>query len=183
MWMYRFTPKFCQGAPGVLIQQWDCARKDGHGPGSDCLTEAEKRGAGSSEELLDELQSLHRQRYGAFFSRRTRPLDPSRVPLALQSLPPYAEIRGISDDIRRDRLVENAPSVAKADLLALIPKFNKQFDAWLAGPEADAGEWSDEYILHFRTCGLPMTICPQCDVTEDPRTRFAVTHFDPCLEP
>lgn len=91
----------------------------------------------------DELQ----KRYGGFFERRTVPLDEKKVPLAFRPLIPYAEIWGVSDDGFRDELVEGAPPVAKADLLALGRKYDNQFDPWLAGPEADSPyDLSAEYL-------------------------------------
>jgi hypothetical protein len=87
------------------------------------------------------------RRYGHFFKCRTVPLDEKKVPPALRSLIPYAEIWGVGDDIDRCLLVERAPPPAKADLLALIGEFNPQFDEWLAGPEADSPfNLSAEYV-------------------------------------
>lgn len=87
-----------------------------------------------------------KRRYGEFFRPRTVPLDEKKVPPALRSLIPYAEVWGVKDDVDRCLLAEGAPPVAKADLLALIGEFNPQFDAWLAGPEADSRPLSAEYV-------------------------------------
>lgn len=87
-----------------------------------------------------------RRSYGEFFQLRTVPLDEKKVPPALRSLIPYAEIWGVKDDVERCLLVERAPTAAKADLLALIGEFNPQFDKWLAGPEADSLPLSAEYV-------------------------------------
>jgi hypothetical protein len=43
-------------------------------------------------------------------------------------------------------LVEGAPAVAKADLLALRGEFDNQFDPWLAGPESYSRPPSAEYL-------------------------------------
>ena len=94
-----------------------------------------------------------KRRYGNFFEPRTEPLDEKKVPPAFRSLIPYAEIWGMSDDIYRDELVDGAPPVAKADLLALGREFDAQLDSWLAGPEADSPyNLSAEYLAftHMR---------------------------------
>jgi hypothetical protein len=92
------------------------------------------------------------RRYGAFFERRTVPLDEKKVPLAFRPLIPYAEIWGIGDDGYRGELVDGAPPAAKADLLALGGEYDRQFDPWLAGPEADSLPLSAEYLAftHLR---------------------------------
>jgi len=86
------------------------------------------------------------RRYGAFFERRTAPLDAKQVPPAFRLLIPYAELWGIGDDIYRDELVENAPPAAKADLLALGGEFDTPLDSWLAGPESYSRPLSAEYL-------------------------------------
>lgn len=88
-------------------------------------------------------QELQR-RYGNFYSRRTA-LDPARVPAPLRPLVPYAEVWGVTDDVEREELVEASPPVARQDLLELIATYDPQFDAWLAGPEADSPP-SPEYL-------------------------------------
>lgn len=90
----------------------------------------------------DDLQ----KRYGGFFECRTVPLDEKKVPSAFRPLIPYAEIWGVSDDGYRGELVEGAPPTAKADLLALGSEYDRQFDPWLAGPEADSRPLSAEYL-------------------------------------
>lgn len=87
-----------------------------------------------------------KRRYGNFFERRTEPLDEQKVPRPFQPLIPYAEIWGVKDDGYRDELVEDAPSAAKADLLALGDEYDNQFDPWLAGPESYSRNPSAEYL-------------------------------------
>jgi hypothetical protein len=87
-----------------------------------------------------------KHRYGEFFERRTAPLDAKKVPPAFRLLIPYAEIWGVSDDIFRDELVDGAPPIAKADLLALGGEFDAPLDSWLAGPESYLRPLSAEYL-------------------------------------
>jgi len=86
------------------------------------------------------------RRYGSFFQRLTSPLDADGVPEVLRALLPYAELWGIGDDVARDELVRIAPSEARQDLLAILDDYDDDFDAWLAGPEADAASFSPEYL-------------------------------------
>ncbi|MFI9836280.1 hypothetical protein ACIHFD_04555 [Nonomuraea sp. NPDC051941] len=85
------------------------------------------------------------RRYGAFYARRV-PLDEDHAPANLRALVPYAEIWGIGDDVDRDNLVESSPPEAREDLRELNETYWREFNDWLAGPEADAKSYSREYI-------------------------------------
>ena len=86
------------------------------------------------------------KRYGAFFIRRTHPLDVESVPTPLRPIVAYAEIWGVSDDYDRERMADGAPDIAKADLIALIDRYNSDLDEWLAGPESYSETPSREYL-------------------------------------
>lgn len=88
-----------------------------------------------------------RKRYGRFYKRR-RKLDASLLPAELQPLAPYAEVWGVGDDYEREELVDNAPEVAKKDLLALLAYkngLNTPLTKWLA-ENGDALLHTDNYV-------------------------------------
>jgi len=100
------------------------------------------------KEKVDALTSGElRNRYGSFYDASSKVhINSGRVPPTLHSLIPYAAIWGISDDLERENLVESAPRVAREDLIRLVDAFQDELDEWLAGPEADEGNPSDEYV-------------------------------------
>ncbi len=61
---------------------------------------------------------------------------------------PYAEFWGIADDWTREDLVKSAPPGARENLKQVVAAFDNAMDEWLAGPEADASDPSDEYIAY-----------------------------------
>jgi hypothetical protein len=94
---------------------------------------------GSGEEL--------RARYGLTAANRpTIVLDPARVPAALRPLIPLAERFGISDDLIRADVIAVTPAGELRALSEAVEAEAEAFDAWLAGPEADGPEYSEEYI-------------------------------------
>jgi hypothetical protein len=88
-----------------------------------------------------------RLRYGSFYnSSPTLKLAGERVPEKFRPLIPYAEFWGISDDRLREGLVTRAPAEALQNLKAVVGAFDNALDEWLAGPEADEPDPSDEYV-------------------------------------
>jgi len=73
-------------------------------------------------------------------------LNPRRVPEPLRKLIPLAEKFGISDDLIRDDFFAKTPKRELTDLKNTLTEFENLLDEWLAGPEADGPEYSDEYI-------------------------------------
>ena len=73
-------------------------------------------------------------------------LDPSRVPARLRHLIPLAELFGQEDDLIRERLVEKSPPELLESLRRQVTASEAGLDAWLAGPEAESADPSDEYV-------------------------------------
>jgi len=71
-----------------------------------------------------------------------------RIPLQLRSLIPLIERFGILDDSAREKLVAAASDSERAELVAAVRAHDDELDQWLAGPEAKAQNFSDEYV-HF----------------------------------
>jgi hypothetical protein len=85
--------------------------------------------------------------YGTFHRRsRLSTIHPQNVPEDLRPLIPYAEFWGIADDLERERLVRAASSDALVNLVAVIRAHDNALDRWLAGPEAQSAQPSDEYV-------------------------------------
>ncbi len=53
---------------------------------------------------------------------------------------------GISDDLIREDLFAKTPKSELARLKKTLAEYDDRFDEWLAGPEADGPELSEEYI-------------------------------------
>ena len=88
-----------------------------------------------------------RRKYGLYAENRpVITLDPKRVPEPLRALIPLAEKFGISDDLIRDDFFAKTPKPELAKLKRTLAQYDDLFDKWLAGPEADGPEFSDEYI-------------------------------------
>lgn len=101
-----------------------------------------------NEELFEVLPADEmREKYGLYADRaEPRTLDPENVPPMLRSLIPMAELWGISDDLIRADFIAGAPEAAKGELKASIERFDDSLDDWLAGPEAEGPDFSEEYI-------------------------------------
>ena len=85
--------------------------------------------------------------YGVFASRGAKhQLRSESVPEALHPLIHYAEFWCVSDDAKRESLVDAAPEYVKKNLVAVIAEFDDELDEWLAGPEADSTTPTPEYI-------------------------------------
>jgi hypothetical protein len=89
------------------------------------------------------------QQYGLFYdlSPKLR-LDRRNIPEKFWPLLPYAEFWGIVDDIVQEQLIEQAPSIVKKNLKLVVQQFDDALDEWLAGPEADRAELSEEYVAY-----------------------------------
>lgn len=90
-----------------------------------------------------------KQRYGSFYQRGQKlELDRAKVPERLWPLLPYAEFWGIADDLDRELLVKEAPKDLQQNFEAVVDSFDGELDEWLAGPEADERNPSDEYVAY-----------------------------------
>lgn len=88
-----------------------------------------------------------KKKYGLYVANRPEiHLDPKAVPNNLRHLIPLAEIWGIGDDLIRDDLIRNSPYEAIVELKRIIEKHEDSLDEWLAGPEAESDNPSDEYL-------------------------------------
>ena len=73
-------------------------------------------------------------------------LAPQKVPETLRHLIPIAEYWGILDDVERERKVREAMSQEIEELKKVIAEHDDALDEWLAGPEANATTYSNEYL-------------------------------------
>ncbi|WP_327003893.1 hypothetical protein OHA72_54055 [Dactylosporangium sp. NBC_01737] len=74
-------------------------------------------------------------------------LDPGRVPAPLRSLLAPARRWGISDDVFRVDAIDDAAPIELDNLVQAVDGVDlEQIDAWLCGPEGDAGEPANEYV-------------------------------------
>jgi hypothetical protein len=73
-------------------------------------------------------------------------LDPGRVPAGLRHLMALAELFGQEDDLVREHLLAKASPQLREELQRQVAASEQDLNAWLAGPEADNPEPSDEYI-------------------------------------
>jgi hypothetical protein len=88
-----------------------------------------------------------RRKYGLYAENRPAiKLDPNRVPEPLRALIPLAERFGISDDLLREDFFAKTPKRELSRLKQTLAEYDKFLDEWLAGPEADGPEFSDEYV-------------------------------------
>ena len=88
-----------------------------------------------------------RARYG--LTAANRPpiiLDAGKVPAALRHLIPLAERFGVSDDLTRQDILAKATADESGAMRQAVRSHEDALDAWLAGPEADEPNYSDEYI-------------------------------------
>jgi hypothetical protein len=97
----------------------------------------------------DRIWSLDEMRcnYGTFFdtSPRVR-LEKSHVPEMLWPLMHYAEFWGIADDVSRETLILKAPLTVRENLKYVVDIFDELLTDWLAGPDADDPNPTDEYV-------------------------------------
>ncbi len=88
-----------------------------------------------------------KQRYGSFYDNSPRiHLDQDLVPERFWPLFAYAEFWGIPDELTRENLVDGAPADVQQNLKEAVTAFEDALEEWLAGPEADNPNPSDEYV-------------------------------------
>jgi len=88
-----------------------------------------------------------RAKYANFIDSIQRlTLDRENIPQALHRYIPYAEVWGVADDLEREELVGRAPEEARADVTRVIEEIDDELDEWLAGPEAESANPSQEYV-------------------------------------
>lgn len=88
-----------------------------------------------------------RQQYGDFYDRSPMVrLDRSKVPEQFWPLLPYAEFRGNADNWTREGLIKQAPRGVQQNFKQVVAAFDSALGEWLAGPEADDRNPSDEYV-------------------------------------
>lgn len=104
--------------------------------------------AGSDEYEFEVLPAEEmRNRYGLFAENRpTVSLNPVNVPTALQSLIPFAEYFGVSDDLIRSDVLRKAPPEKLQEMREAVHRHEMDLEAWLAGPAAEGPNYSAEYI-------------------------------------
>src|SRR5438046_493049 len=88
-----------------------------------------------------------RKKYGLYAENRpTIKLQPKNVPAKLRVLIPLAEQFGVSDDLIREDILSKTSKNDLEELQTTIERYDDLLDEWLAGPEADGPNFSDEYI-------------------------------------
>lgn len=79
-------------------------------------------------------------------------LNPNNIPTRLRtqllSLAELVKQFGKADDGERLRAIEAASPGELARLRLAVQKSNDAWDEWLAGPEANGPDYSDEYIAY-----------------------------------
>jgi len=89
------------------------------------------------------------QFYGSYYYASPKvKLNVADVPSDVLPLLPYAEFWGIADDLDRENLVLGAPPDVRANLKAVVRKFNNELMKWLAGEESYAETPTDEYVAY-----------------------------------
>ena len=73
-------------------------------------------------------------------------LNAARVPKSVRHLTPHAQVWGVADDTLRTAMVQRAAPAALAELKQMIIDVDDLLDDWLAGPEADNPDPSNEYV-------------------------------------
>jgi hypothetical protein len=88
-----------------------------------------------------------RRKYGLYAENRpTIRLDRTRVPGEFHWLIPLAEEFGIGDDLIRDDYVDKCSTTSLRELVNGIDRAGDHLWDWLAGPEAESTNPSDEYV-------------------------------------
>jgi hypothetical protein len=73
-------------------------------------------------------------------------LDPSKVPVPLHALIPWVERFGVSDDVVRETLLDQANEEERSNARSAFAAHEAALMDWLAGPEANERPLSREYI-------------------------------------
>jgi hypothetical protein len=93
--------------------------------------------------LVEEL----RRKYGLFSEDRPQlRLDADHVPRPLHHLISVAETFGVADDIMREDLRGKLSTAVFEDIQKQLGLCEDALDEWLAGPEADSRNPTDEYV-------------------------------------
>jgi hypothetical protein len=88
-----------------------------------------------------------KRQYGRFYNSSPKlHLDRTNVPETFWPLLAYAEFWRIADDLMRENLVKRAPADVHQNLKEVVVAFDSVLDEWLAGPEPDDPNSSNEYI-------------------------------------
>ncbi len=104
-----------------------------------------KRNSDEQWEVLPAAEMRHK--HGLYAENRpVINLDPERVPEPLRALIPLAEKFGIADDLIREDFFAKAPESELSHLKKTLVAYDGHLDDWLAGPEAEGPQFSDEYI-------------------------------------
>ena len=80
-------------------------------------------------------------------------LNTDKVPFQFHDLIPLAEKYGISDDCYRTDLIETLDENELKECASFLDHYDQVLDDWLAGPEADGPNYSQEYIT-FSALGM-----------------------------
>jgi len=80
-------------------------------------------------------------------------LEPDNVPPAFRHLIPLAEKYGVSDDCSRIDLIESLDHEELQECASFLDSYDAVLDGWLAGPEADGPDFTEEYIV-FSAFGM-----------------------------
>ena len=97
------------------------------------------------EDVLDD--SRMREVYGGFYAASPQvPFEPNDVPISLRILIPYARFWGVTDDLKREQLVQSANPSIIMNLKKVVTDFDDDLDAWLAGQGATAPRPSAAYL-------------------------------------
>ncbi|HPF37508.1 MAG TPA: hypothetical protein P5081_19650 [Phycisphaerae bacterium] len=108
----------------------------------------------SFEELVELYGPEYVERVGPDWGgQESMDLEKRFIPRSLWSLIPYARFWGISDDCYRDVLNRDASEEAIAHLKVVYAEFEDALEDWLAGPEAENENPTDEYIA-FSAMGI-----------------------------
>jgi hypothetical protein len=92
-------------------------------------------------------ERMMEKEYGDLYFKYPRiDIDLAAVPRELIPLVPYAKFWGIVDDWQREDLVSQAPADILQNMKSTVVAFQKHWEPWLAGPEADNLVPSAEYL-------------------------------------
>jgi succinate dehydrogenase flavin-adding protein (antitoxin of CptAB toxin-antitoxin module) len=76
----------------------------------------------------------------------TKGLLQENVPEEFWKLIPLAQKYGLSDDGYRSELLQTINENERLKLKSFLEEYDDKLDSWLAGPEANGPQYSNEYI-------------------------------------